>query len=288
MGKGRGPRKSPGASPPRPQQLLADTRLAPQTPGGRAPKSSLRSSPDVRGDPAASAAAGFPVRHRCSVGRRRISADSGPKVPAGVAQGFPMRPPAAGAPTPSPRCLRLRVSTSRAWPNGGKPPRARRTLVPDPSRGTRRRRHASEASGGRSARSGLSPLSPCQSRGSGPLAPPRGPSTCGRLAASGARGPEWQVQTRAPRSEATSVFSGGDPAARPSGRRERERGPAGLRASLPLSAPACGARSLPASSRCPGRSEQSGCAAARRFLTCVRGRAPRLSFSPCSAPHPRA
>lgn len=81
MGKGRGPRKSPGASPPRPQQLLADTRLAPQTPGGRAPKSSLRSSPDVRGDPAASAAAGFPVRHRRSVGRRRLSADSGAKSP---------------------------------------------------------------------------------------------------------------------------------------------------------------------------------------------------------------
>lgn len=44
------------------------------------------------------------VRHRCSVGRCHISAGfPGPKVPAGVTQGFPMSPPAAGTPTLSPR-----------------------------------------------------------------------------------------------------------------------------------------------------------------------------------------
>lgn len=187
MGKGRGPRKSPGASPPRPQQLLADTRLAPQTPGGRAPKSSLRSSPDVRGDPAASAAAGFPVRHRCSVGRRRISADSGAKSPGQRRPGVSDEAPCSRRAHPEsplpfgfafPRAEPGRTAASPQGPGGRLSPIPRSPPV------------ASEASGGRSARSGLSPLSPCQSRGSGPLAPPRGPSTCGRLAASGARGPE--------------------------------------------------------------------------------------------------
>lgn len=49
-----------------------------------------------------------PPAFRCATaaasGGAALAPTPGPKVPAGVAQGFPMRPPAAGAPTPSPRC----------------------------------------------------------------------------------------------------------------------------------------------------------------------------------------